>query len=231
MVLAARGREDLAKAAEAVAAAGAEPRVEICDFADAAEIADLFDRLETDRVSVDALVNNVGIARTASFEEVDDAEWTRNWEINVMSAVRCCRRTLAGMVDRGWGRIVNVSSSAGIRPGARWPAYAPTKSALQGLTMVLAATYGESGVTANAVCPGPAKTPMWTAEDGLWREAARAGEDRDRVLERVGEGIPAGRMGKPAEIGAAIAFLCSEAASFVNGAVLSVDGGNVRIVA
>ncbi|MDX1622874.1 MAG: SDR family oxidoreductase [Gemmatimonadota bacterium] len=231
VVLTARGREDLAEAAEEVAEAGGEPVVEPCDFGDAGSIASLFDRLEREGVEIDVLVNNVGVARIAPFEEVDDVEWDRNWRINVMSAVRCSRRVAPGMAGRGWGRIVNVSSSAGVRPSPRWPAYAPTKAATQALAMVLAATYGERGVTVNAVCPGPVATPMWTDEEGLWRVVARKGEEREEVLARVGEGLPAGRMGEPGEVGAVIAFLCSEEASFVNGAVLSVDGGNVRIVA
>lgn len=230
VVLTARGEDDLEDAAREVAEAGPGPRVETCDFGEADAIAALFDRLEGDAVEIDVLVNNVGIARIASFEEIDDAEWDLNWRVNVMSAVRCCRRAVPGMAARGWGRVVNVSSSAGKRPSARWPAYAPTKAALQALTMGLAAEYADRGITVNAVCPGPVRTPMWTARDGL--AASLAGEDRgqDEVLEDVGDGLPIGRMAEPGEVGAAIAFLCGERASYVTGSALSVDGGNVRIV-
>ncbi len=227
VVLTARGPDDLADAAEAVAAAGREPRVERCDFAEADDVAALFDRLESDGVEVDVLVNNVGVARMAAFEEVDDEEWQLNWSVNVMSAVRCGRRVLPGMAARGWGRVVNVSSSAGKRPSPKWPAYAPTKAALQALTIVWARTYGDAGVRVNAVCPGPVKTPMWTAADGLWREVAG---ERTEALERVGEKLPVGRMGEPEEVAAVIAFLCGDAAAWVHGSVLSVDGGNVGIV-
>jgi len=229
VVLAARGRDDLeAAAGEIVAAGGPEPRVETCDFGDANSIDDLFARLDGERV--DVLVNNVGIARIASFEEVDDDEWDRNWRVNVMSAVRCCRRTVPAMAERGWGRVVHVSSSAGKRPSARWPAYAPTKAALQGLAMVVAAEYADRGVTSNVVCPGPVRTPMWAADGGL--AASVAGEDRSRedVIEEVGAGMPVGRMAEPGEVAAVIDFLCSDAASYVTGAAWSVDGGNVRIV-
>lgn len=230
VVLTARGRADLAEAAAEVADAGAEARVEPCDFSDGASVSALFDRLEGDGVEVDVLVNNVGVARRADFEDVDDEEWATNWAVNVMSAVRCGRRAIPGMAERGWGRVVNVSSSAGKRPSAKWPAYAPTKAALQALTIVWADTYGGTGVTVNAVCPGPVKTPMWTAEDGLWRSVAEAGEGRDEALARIGSTLPAGRMGEPREVAAAIAFLCSEEASWVHGAVVSVDGGNVGLV-
>ncbi len=231
VVVTAREPADLEEAARAVAARGPAPRVERCDFGSADEIERLFDRLAEARVEIDVLVNNVGIARIASFDEIGDAEWARNWEINVMSAVRCARRAIPGMRARGWGRIVNVSSTAGKRPSARWPAYAPTKAALQALTMVLADDLGEAGVTVNAVCPGPVRTRLWTAPgEGLAARLAGDDEGRAAVLERVGAGLPAGRMGEPGEIAAAIAFLASPAAAFVNGAVLAVDGGNVRTV-
>lgn len=230
VVLTARGEGDLAEAAEAVRKAGGEAVVETCDFAEAGSVESLLDRLDAGGLEIDVLVNNVGVARRAAFEEVDDAEWALNWEVNVMSAVRCGRRILPAMAARGGGRVVNVSSSAGKRPNAKWAAYAPTKAALQALTIVWAGTYGGSGVTVNAVCPGPVATPMWTAEEGLWRSVAREGEDVDDVLARVGEKLPAGRMGEASEVASVIAFLCSEEASFVNGAVWSVDGGNVGIV-
>ena len=232
VLLTSRGGEDLEEAGRQVAAAGPEPRIERCDFADPHAIESLFDRLAADGVAVDILVNNVSLSRMRDFLEVPDAEWARAWELNVMSAVRCTRRALPGMRERGWGRIVNVSSSAGIRPSARWPDYAPAKAALQALTMVLADGYAKDGITANAVCPGPTRSPAWTAVGGLGdRLAMSGGTSRDEVLESVGSRIPAGRMGEPEEIAAAIAFLASEEASFVNGAVLSVDGGNVHIVA
>jgi NAD(P)-dependent dehydrogenase (short-subunit alcohol dehydrogenase family) len=230
VVLAARGREDLQDAATEVAAAGPEPRVETCDFGDPAAIRGLFERLSSAALSPDILVNNAGIARIATFGDVDDEEWQRNWEVNVMSAVRCCRLALPGMVERGWGRVVNVSSSAGKRPSARWAAYAPTKAALQGLTVVLADELRGTGVTVNAVCPGPIRTSLWTAETGLWSSIARSGEGREEAVSRLGSGLAAGRMGEPDEVAEAISFLCSESASWVHGAVLSVDGGSVRMV-
>jgi 3-oxoacyl-[acyl-carrier protein] reductase len=230
VALAARGRAELEAAASAVSAAGPEPLVAECDFGDPGSIMALFETLGREGFEPDILVNNVGVARRGAFADVTDEEWRRNWEINVMSAVRCCRAVLPGMVRREWGRVVNVSSSAGKRPSARWPAYAPTKAALQALTIVLADTYGGRGVTVNAVCPGPVKSPLWTAEDGLWTKVARPGEDREAVLARVGAGIPAGRMGEPEEVAAAIAFLCSSEAAWIQGAILSVDGGNVGLV-
>jgi NAD(P)-dependent dehydrogenase (short-subunit alcohol dehydrogenase family) len=230
VALAARGRADLDDAAAEVVAAGPEPLVETCDFGEPAAILALFGRLEAAGFSSDILVNNVGVARIASFAEVDDEEWRRNWEVNVMSAVRCCRLALPAMKERGWGRVVNVSSSAGKRPSARWAAYGPTKAALQGLTIVLADELRRTGVTVNAVCPGPVRSSLWTAEDGLWSSVAHGGEGKEEALARVGSDLPAGRMGEPEEVAEAISFLCSDRASWIHGAVLSVDGGSVRLV-
>jgi NAD(P)-dependent dehydrogenase (short-subunit alcohol dehydrogenase family) len=230
VALAARGATDLEAAAADVAAAGPDPLVKTCDFAEPAAILSLFGRLEAAGFSPDILVNNVGVARIASFEEVDDEEWRRNWEINVMSAVRCCRLALPAMKERGWGRVVNVSSSAGKRPSARWAAYAPTKAALQGLTIVLADELGRTGVTVNAVCPGPVRSSLWTAADGLWSSIAQGGEGREEALRRVESDLPGGRLGAPEEVAEVISFLCSDSASWIHGAVLSVDGGSVRLV-
>lgn len=230
IVLAARSEEELADAAESVVGAGGPPRIETCDFGEADEIERMFDRLHEDGISIDVLVNNVGVARVARFEDVDDEEWRSNWELNVMSAVRCCRRALPGMVERGWGRVVNVSSSAGKRPTPKWSAYAPTKAALQGLTTVLAATYGDRGVTVNAVCPGPVRTPTWTRSGGIADQLAGEGGDPAALIERVAQSLPFGRMGESEEVAEVIAFLASEQASLVNGSIISVDGGHVGLV-
>ena len=174
---------------------------------------------------LDVLVNNVGIARHARFEEVPDDEWDAYWQLNVMSYVRAIRAALPLLRDGG-GAIVNVSSTAGKRPSTSMPHYSVTKAAVLSLSRLVADVYAGDGVRCNAVTPGPTETDAWLGDGGL---ADQQG-DRDEVLARVGAGRPLGRLARPDEIASVIVFLCSERASYVTGAAWSADGGTVPII-
>jgi NAD(P)-dependent dehydrogenase (short-subunit alcohol dehydrogenase family) len=174
---------------------------------------------------LDVLVNNVGIARHARFEEVPDAEWDAYWQLNVMSYVRAIRAALPHLGDGG-GAIVNVSSTAGKRPSTGMPHYSVTKAAVLSLSRLVADLYAKDGIRCNAVTPGPTATDAWLGEGGL---ADQQGA-RDEVLARVGAGRPLGRLARPEEIAAVIVFLCSDRASYVTGAAWSADGGTVPII-
>jgi 3-oxoacyl-[acyl-carrier protein] reductase len=176
---------------------------------------------------VEVLVNNVGTARQASFEEVTDEEWELYWQLNVMSYVRSIRAALPIMRGHGGGVIVNVSSTAGKRPSTGMPHYSVTKAAVLSLSRLVADLYAKDGIRCNAVTPGPTATQAWLGEGGL---ADQQGGDRDEVLAKVGAGRPLGRLAEPAEIAAVIVFLCSERASYVTGAAWSADGGTVPII-
>jgi 3-oxoacyl-[acyl-carrier protein] reductase len=175
---------------------------------------------------VDVLVNNVGAAYIASFEELTDAQWEEMWQLNVMSFVRSIRAVLPGMRERGRGAIVNVSSSAGKRPSTGMPNYSVTKAAVLSLSRLVADLYAKDGIRCNAVAPGPTATQVWLGEGGL---AEQQGE-REAVLEKVAAGRPRGRVAEPDEIAAVIVFLCSDAASYVTGSAWSADGGTVPII-
>jgi NAD(P)-dependent dehydrogenase (short-subunit alcohol dehydrogenase family) len=132
------------------------------------------------------------------------------------------------MAERGWGRIVNVASSAGKRPSLRNAAYAVTKAAQLSLSRVFADQYASQNVLVNAVAPGPTASELWTGDEGIAAQVAEAaGTTREQELENAASKIPVGRMGTPEEIAAVIVFLCSEQASNVAGASWSVDGGTV----
>ena len=175
---------------------------------------------------VDVLVNNVGVAYVASFEDVSDDQWDELWQLNVMSYVRAIRAVLPGMRERRAGAIVNVSSSAGKRPSTGMPNYSVTKAAVLSLSRLVADLYAKDGIRCNAVTPGPTATDVWLGEGGL---AEQQGE-RDEVLAKVAAGRPIARLGEPEEIAAVIAFLASDQASYVTGAAWSVDGGTVPII-
>jgi len=175
---------------------------------------------------IDVLVNNVGFAVQARFEEVPDAEWDSMWQLNVMSYVRSIRAALPHLrVSRG--AIVNVSSTAGKRPSGAMPHYSVTKAAVLSLSRLVADLYAGDGIRCNAVTPGPTATQAWLGEGGL---ADQQGGERDEVLAKVGAGRPLGRLAQPEEIAAVIAFLASERSSYVTGAAWSADGGTVSII-
>jgi 3-oxoacyl-[acyl-carrier protein] reductase len=179
---------------------------------------------------VDILVNNAGTSRNRSLEELTDEEWDEQWELHVMASMRLMRAAIPGMLERGWGRLVNVGSSSGKRPSLSNPAYSVTKAAQLALSRVFADTYAGRGVLVNAVAPGPVESPLWMADGGLADQAAeRSGVTREEALRAAREKIPIGRFGKEEEIAAVIAFLCSERASDVLGATWSVDGGAVPL--
>jgi NAD(P)-dependent dehydrogenase (short-subunit alcohol dehydrogenase family) len=174
---------------------------------------------------LDVLVNNVGLARRARFDEVPDDEWDAYWQLNVMSYVRAIRAALPHLRDGG-GAIGNVSSTAGKRPSTGMPHYSVTKAAVLSLSRLVADLYAGDGIRCNAVTPGPTATDAWLGDGGL---ADQQGE-RDEVLAKVGAGRPLGRLARPDEIAAVIVFLCSERASYVTGAAWSADGGTVPII-
>jgi 3-oxoacyl-[acyl-carrier protein] reductase len=158
------------------------------------------------------LVNNAGVLRDGLTVKYPLHEFERVLRTNLSGAFLCARETLPAMLKARWGRVVNVSSAAGIRGNAGQAAYSASKAGVIGLTQSLAKEYGSRGITANAVCPGFVETTM--TEDFIDKH-------RDRLIEQ----IPAGRIGAPEEVAGVIRFLTSEEASYVNGAVIAVDGG------
>jgi 3-oxoacyl-[acyl-carrier protein] reductase len=180
---------------------------------------------------VDALVNNAGISSARTIEELTDAEWQAHWDTHVMAPMRLMRVVVPVMAERGWGRIVNISSSSGKRPGQRNVAYSVTKAAELSLSRAFADRYAGTGILINSITPGPIEGEMWLAPGGLADQTAQVrGVTRAQVLESTAAGVPLGRFGTEREIAAVAVFLCSEAASFVTGAAWSADGGAVPVI-
>ena len=197
------------------------------DFSRPGEPERVIERAVGELGGLDCLVNNVGAARQARFEDVLDDEWDEYWQLNLMSHVRAIRAALPAMRERGGGAIVNVSSTAAKRPSTGMPHYSVTKAAMLSLSRLVADLYAKNGIRCNAVTPGPTATDAWLGDGGL---ADQQGGDREEVLAKVGAGRPLGRLARPEEIAAVIVFLCSDRASYVTGAAWSADGGTVPII-
>ena len=203
----------------------------VCDLAEPAAPEELVAEAAETLGAVECLVNNVGEAYQAGFDELTDRQWDEMWQLNVMSYVRAIRAVLPAMRERRSGVIVNVSSTAGKRPSTGMPNYSVTKAAVLSVSRLVADLYAKDGVRCNAVTPGPTATAAWLGEGGLAdQQAQRSGKTREEALDSVAAGRPLGRLAEPDEIASVIAFLCSERASYVTGAAWSADGGTVPII-
>jgi len=219
------GRVELARAGTG-AALGV-----VCDLSEPSAPEQLIGEATRALGRVDCLVNNVGIAYQADFEELSDEQWDEMWQLNVMSFARSIRAALPGMRERGRGAIVNVASTSGKRPSTSMPNYSVTKAAVLSLSRLVADLYAKDGIRSNAITPGPTATDAWLAPGGLAdQQAERTESSRDEVLEAVAKGRPLGRLAEPAEIASVIVFLCSDRASYVTGSAWSADGGTVPII-
>jgi 3-oxoacyl-[acyl-carrier protein] reductase len=176
---------------------------------------------------VDILVNNAGTSFAKALDDLTDDDWNGLWELHVMASMRLMRAFAPGMAERGWGRIVNVTSSAGKRPSLTNAAYSVTKAAQSSLSRVFADTYADRGVLVNSVAPGPTSSPLWVQDGGLGDQtaAAKGLASRQAAIDDQASRVPLGRFSEPDEIAAVVVFLCSERASDVTGAAWSVDGG------
>ncbi len=181
---------------------------------------------------LDVLVNNAGTARWRDLDEVPDEDWRAAYELNVMAPLRLMRAAAPSMAERGWGRIVNVASTAGKRPSASMPEYSVAKAAELSLSRLFADRFAGDGVLVNAICPGPVASEMWMESGGLLDQSKeRSGaERREQALDDAGSKRPIGRLAEVPEIASAIVFLCSERASYVSGSAWSVDGGTVQVI-
>ncbi|MBI2939716.1 MAG: 3-oxoacyl-ACP reductase FabG [Chloroflexi bacterium] len=222
IVVAARNPTGLAAISAEIAALGCEVLVVPADVSSRADV----DRLVAEALRrygrIDILVNNAGLAGSKTpIAEMSDDDWQTTIAANLHSAFYCSRAVLPGMVERRWGRIVNIASRAGVaghtlgrRPGlAADAAYVTAKAAVIALTKALAYELAPYGVTANVVAPGPIATEML-----LGQLTAPQREERAAL-------VPVGRLGTPEEVAAAVLYLASESAAFTTGALLNVNGG------
>ena len=223
LVIAARGRETLESAARELESEGATVLARTCDVSDAASCAALVGAALERYGHVDVLVTNTGGPAKGPFEACDDDAWQASFESTLMNVVRLVRLCVPSMKERGWGRIVNVTSTTARQPIAGLTMSNALRPAIIGLAKDLADELAPHGILINNVCPGLHATDrLLHLVQGATPEATEAG------LAELAERIPLGRIGRPEELAAAAVFLCSERSSYVTGTSLVVDGGATR---
>jgi 2-hydroxycyclohexanecarboxyl-CoA dehydrogenase len=209
-------RDDAFETAAAVEATGSRAAAVELDVTDGASVHEGVRRAVEALGPVEIVVNNAGWDELHPFLETDEDFWDRVIEINLKGCLRVTRTVVPGMVERGWGRVINIGSDAGRVGSSLEAVYSGAKGGVIAFTKTLAREVARSGVTANAVCPGPTRTPMLEA-------MAEAGGEK--LFQSLARAVPMRRLGEPEDVAAAVAFLASERAAFITGQTLSVSGG------
>jgi NAD(P)-dependent dehydrogenase (short-subunit alcohol dehydrogenase family) len=205
-------RTDVMASAEQLRAEGLDVHARVLDVADADAVFATVESVRAEIGGIDILVNNAGLKNNyGTAAKMEPSAWDREISINLNGAFYCVRATLPGMIERGWGRIIGVSSLASLVGLHGAPGYAASKAAMNGLTRTIALEAYRYGVTANVVCPGPIALPGVSSDPKI---AAR-------FLSR----LPGGKFGEAQDVAAAITYLASDAGKFINGIELPIDGG------
>jgi NAD(P)-dependent dehydrogenase (short-subunit alcohol dehydrogenase family) len=195
------------------------------DAADRASVRAAIDAILARVGDVDVLVNNAGVAESAPFERTSDEMWDRLLEVNVTSAFALTRAFLPRMIARGFGRIVNVASNAGLSGYAYTAAYCAAKHAMVGMTRALAVEIARSPVTVNAVCPGWTRTRM--VDEASARIARTTGRSTEAAEKALADMSPQRRLIEPEEVAHIVAMLCAPESRGVHGQAIPIDGGQV----
>ncbi|AKS31884.1 SDR family NAD(P)-dependent oxidoreductase [Mycolicibacterium goodii] len=188
------------------------------DVTDRAAVEEAFAKVRSELGAVAILVTCAGMFGYASFADITEQSWAQMIDVNLSGTFRCCQVALPDMVDAGWGRIVLISSSSAQRGTPFAAHYASSKGALLTLTKSLAREYAPHGITVNNIPPSGIETPMQHASQAAGHLPPN---------ETIAANIPLGRLGAPADIAAAVGFLCSDEAGFITGQTLGVNGGAV----
>lgn len=225
VVVAARTAAEIDGVAHELTAAGQRAWAVQCDVTDPASVRTLAERATADLGQVDILVNNAGFAHSAPLHAIALEDWQRLFAVNATGTLLCTQAFGPPMAARGWGRIVNVASVAGVSGTRYITAYAASKHAVIGLTRCVAAELAAKGVTVNAVCPSYVDTDM--THDSIERITDKTGMSRERALEAILNTTPQRRLIAPEEVAHVVVSLCADDAGSVNGQAIVQDGGTL----
>ena len=204
---------------------GAGHAVIVADVADADSVAAAFAQARAALGPIAILVNNAGQAESAPFHKTSLALWQRMLGVNLTGSFLCAQAALPDMLQGGWGRIVNIASTAGQKGYPYVSAYVAAKHGVVGLTRALALEVAKKGITVNAVCPGYTDTDI--LKDSIANVVAKTGRSEEEALAEFSAGNPQGRVVQPGEVADAVRWLCGAAAASINGQSISVSGGEV----
>ncbi|WP_067650412.1 SDR family NAD(P)-dependent oxidoreductase [Nocardia harenae] len=205
--------------AKEIVAAGGEAVAVPIDVTDTAAVRTAVERTTAELGPIEVVVNNAGWDDFMTFLETDEAFWDKILDINFKGALRVNHAVVPGMIERGFGRVINIGSDAGRVGSSLEAVYSGAKGGIIAFTKTLAREVATKGVTVNTVCPGPTDTPA------LRKFANNSGQDADKVLGGMTRAVPMKRLASPADVAAAVAFFASDEAGYVTGQTLSVSGG------
>jgi NAD(P)-dependent dehydrogenase (short-subunit alcohol dehydrogenase family) len=195
------------------------------DVTDEAAVREAFASAAAQRGPIGVLVNNAGQASSQPFVKAEAAHWRAMLDVNLMGAVHCTQAALPAMLSAGWGRVINVASTAGLAGYAYVTAYCAAKHAVIGLTRALSLEVAKKGVTVNAVCPGYTDTPL--LDDALSNIVAKTGLDAEAARRTLAAHNPQGRLVQPAEVAQTVLWLALNESAAITGQAIAVAGGEV----
>ncbi len=197
----------------------------IADVTDGASVRSMFEQAKVKNGLVDIVIANAGAAESAPFGKVDEGHWDRMIGVNLTGVFHTLQTALVDMQKQGWGRLISIASTAGLKGYSYVAPYCAAKHGVVGLTKALALEVAKTGVTVNAVCPGFVDTPL--LDKSVQTIVKKTGRSTEEARQILASDNPQGRLIQPEEVAATTLWLCSDAASSINGQAISISGGEI----